>query len=494
MCSVSKKKGKSNTVINNLCIDGKPIRDKSVISNSLNDFYCNLGADLVKALPTLPNGITYANYMHPSIRNSMFCEDTNISEMSILIASLNGAKSCGPDDIGPQLIKDNNYLFCQPLTFLFNLSLSKGVVPDALKVAKVIPLFKKGDEAVMANYRPISLLSIFNKLLEKLVFKRIASFVDANNIMYKYQFGFRKHHSTSLALLDVIDGCYKNIDMNNKVIGIYFDLQKAFDTVDHTILLHKLYNYGIRGVMFDWIKNYLTNRKQYTYVNNTSSSLSNVTFGVPQGSVLGPLLFTLYINDISNSVTGDKLKLFADDTNLFISGPDITLLETEANDCLKKMELWFIANKLSLNTEKTCYMIFTKNKHPISITLAINNYVIKRVNNCKYLGVIIDDCLKWEDHIDMVYKKIVKFIGIFYKIRNLLPPVCLRNMYYSFVHPHIIYGIEVYANASKMAIDRLCKLNNKILRILLMKRTDTPTIQLYKAYNTLPYLCCMNHR
>ena len=171
------------------------------------------------------------------------------------------------------------------------MSITNGIVPDKLKIAKVIPIFKKGDKNEISNYRPISLLSIFNKLLEKVVYKRLYNFLIKNNILYKYQFGFRKNHSTSMALLEVIDNCYKNIDVNKKVLGIYFDLQKAFDTVDHNILLHKLYNYGIRGFMHVWLKHYLTNRQQFTFINGTCSSLRGISCGVPQRSVLGPLCF-----------------------------------------------------------------------------------------------------------------------------------------------------------------------------------------------------------
>ena len=157
------------------------------------------------------------------------------------------------------------------------------------------------------------------------------AFFEKNNILYNYQFGFRKNHSTSMALLEFVDECYVNLDKNNIILGIYFNFQKAFDTVNHDILLNKLYNYGIRGIMFNWIKNYLYNRKQYTVVNNVSSDVETINCGVPQGSVLGPLLFLVYINDISNVVTDSKLKLFADDTNLFIFGKNLTDVENKAN-------------------------------------------------------------------------------------------------------------------------------------------------------------------
>ena len=292
-----------------------------------------------------------------------------------------------------------------------------------------------------------------------------------------------------MALLEVIDSCYDNLDNKNKVAGIFFDLQKAFDTVNHQILLHKLYHYGIRGPMYYWVKNYLTNRQQFTVVNSVESSLHNVSCGVPQGSVLGPLLFLVYINDINNAVQNNQLKLFADDTNLFIFDRDIVILERKANECLKNMAIWFNVNKLSLNIEKTCYALFCPKSRKVvdlSLNLVINNQKIKKVNSCKYLGVLIDDTLKWDEHINYIYKKIIKFTSIFYKVRDILPRDCLSKLYYSFVHPHILYGIEVYANASKSSLDKLCKLNNKLLRILLCKNMSTPVHKLYASLNILP--------
>ena len=311
------------------------------------------------------------------------------------------------------------------------------------------------------------------------MYRRIYRFFIKNNVLCKQQFGFRKNHSTSLSLLRVIDSCFSHLDANHKVVGIYFDLCKAFDTVDHVILLQKLYHYGIRGLMYNWIKNYLFNRKQFTCVNDVSSHTGNIICGVPQGSVLGPLLFLVYVNDIANAVPGSDLGLFADDTNLFISDSDINSLQQTANIYLKQMEAWFIANKLSLNIDKTCYSIFSKGSpQRTNITLCIDNKLIARVPMYKYLGVIIDEFLKWDEHIDYVYKKLLKFIGIFYKLRNIIPHRCMSSLYFSFVYPHLLYGIEVFGNASKSSLDKLCKLNNKLIRILLFANFSTSTCDL----------------
>ena len=485
----ARKDRKNNNGIDKLQTDKGVITSPVEIGNAFNRFFSNIGHDLAKTLPATSKNFT--DYFKTANINSIFVEPITKTEILIIIGKLKNKKSHGNDGINVSLVKDNKHLLCTPLEILYNLSLKTGQVPDKLKIAKVIPLFKKGDKDVISNYRPISILSVFNKILEKLVYNRVYNFLQNCNLLYNYQFGFRKNYSTSLALLDTLDGCYTNIDNKNYVLGIYLDVAKAFDSVDHQILLHKLYSYGIRGVMHDWFRNYLTNRKLYTVVNNHSSDYTTMTCGIPQGSVLGPLLFLIYINDIHESVTKSecKLNLFADDTNLFIYGSDLAILETRAQCCLSKIIEWFNANKLSVNACKTCYTIFTPKGKLCSnnaISLFINGKKLTQVSCIKYLGVYIDENLKFDIHIDNICKKIVKFAGIFYKLRCVLPFEILRQLYFAFVYPHVLYGVEVYANTCKTHITKLHMLNNKLLRILLNKKFDSPSKELYLATDTLP--------
>jgi len=214
--------------------------------------FTNIGSNLLKQLPTTSKNFT--DYLQKPVSNSIYVEEVTVCEILNLITSLKSNKSSGPDGISCRLIKENAYLLCEPLCYIYNLSLSSGVVPEKFKLAKVVPIYKKGAITQTCNYRPISLLNIFNKLLEKVVYHRLFTFLNKNKVIYKFQFGLRKHYATSLALLDVLDTCYKNVDASNKVIGIFLDLQKAFDTVDHDVLLYKLQYYGIRGVLFNWLK------------------------------------------------------------------------------------------------------------------------------------------------------------------------------------------------------------------------------------------------
>jgi len=227
---------------------------------------------------------------------------------------------------------------------------------------------------------------------------------------------------------------------------------------------------------------------QFVKINDSQSDVRPIKFGVPQGSVLGPLLFLIYVNDIKNAIPNGNPKLFADDTNIFVVGKSLNEVESRANDCLVKLNSWCLSNKLTINFSKTCYTVFTPKKNVVTdcLSIFIGSNSVKHTTSCKYLGVTIDNQLSWINHIDSVYKKIIKFVSIFYKIRDLLPIPCRNMIYYSFIHSSLLYGIEVYANTYYKNLSALCILNNKLIRILFDRRKDTPIINLYSDTGTLP--------
>ena len=354
-----------------------------------------------------------------------------------------------------------------PLTHICNLSFQKGVFPTELKIANVVPIYKSGDEMIFTNYRPVSVLPVFSKLLERLMYNRLIGFINANNLLYEYQFGFQKGKSTHMALIFLIDKITEALDQGNCVIGIFIDFSKAFDTVDHKLLLQKMKLYGIQGTANQWFHDYLSNRYQYVTYNGVKSKQEIITCGVPQGSLLGPLLFLLYVNDLYLVTKASLPVLFADDTNIFITGKNSKEMCDKINEDLENIREWLCCNKLSLNILKTHYMVFTpRNKVVNDIDICINDVRIERVYVTKFLGIQIDSQLNWKKHIDYICKKLSKCVGIIAKARKKLYKSSLITLYYSFAYPYFIYCNHVWGNTFKTSLEKMVLVQKKLIRII----------------------------
>ena len=451
------------------------ITDSEKIVNTFNNFFANVGPEVDKSIPKTP--ISPLSFLKNRVANNFKFKQTSIKEVMMIVLSLDERKSSGPSDIPIKFLRIAASIIVPHLVKIYNISLENGIFPDPMKLAKIIAIFKAGSKLSVTNYRPISLLSVFSKIFEKIVHEQLYNFLIKEAVIYESQFGFQKGRSTLHSLIEIVEKIRECMESKNYGCGIFIDLKKAFDTVNHEILVQKLEHYGIRGKALEWFNSYLTGRTQFTFCNGKKSELRTITCGVPQGSVLGPLLFLLYINDLPNISSKLKFYLFADDTNIFFECSDLEVLQRTVNKELKKLSLWLNANRLALNISKTNFVIFAaKNKPLKDVTIQINKKAIQQVQYVKYLGVLIDSQLTFAQHIASVVKKVSRVTGLMYRIRNCVDNQTLKMIYYSLIYSHLLYGIPIWGNADEVHISPLYILQKKAIRLIVNKDKSIQTL------------------
>ena len=442
--------------------------NSNTIADVLNDHFVNVGEKLGKNMTSsLIQGESSLSYLKGRINNSIFCGVRSKEDVSKLIDELRKS-AMGPDEVPTSLIKAIKGTICMPLTKIINLSISTGIFPDKLKLAEVIPVYKKkGSKADPTNYRPISLLSHFAKIFERVIYNLTLNFFNKHKILSRNQYGFRQNYSTILAMNEIHEKLLDNFEDGKITCTIFIDLAKAFDTVDHKILLKKLEFYGIRGNLLSLFKSYLTGRMQCVRVNGVRSSYRTVKMGVPQGSVLGPLLFLVFINDLpmaSNFYT----KLFADDTFLLMSSQNLKNLEKKVDDEMKNICAWLKANKLFLNVTKSKFMLLTqkKNINKDDFHVYADNMEMARTNNYNYLGIVIDEKLTWQMHIEQLCSKMAQISGKIYRLRQYVDKDTLVMVYNALVYSRIHYSVVTWGTACKSVLKPLIVEQNKIIRFM----------------------------
>ena len=468
------------------------------IADKFNEYFVNIGPQLEKKIPKHDN-FTYERYLNGNYTDSMFIEPVTEYELQMEINNLNENKSAGHDEISAKMIKTIGKEIVKPLTYIFNLPFQTGKIPKFLKIALITPIFKANESNLFENYRPISVLTCFSKLLEKLMYKRFYNYVEKHQILSEHQFGFRSNRSTEHAILELSNKISKAIDKGEYTIGVFLDLSKAFDTVNHGILLKKLQHYGIRGICLQWFTNYLQERTQIVKFKQYRSAEMNVMTGVPQGSILGPLLFLIYINDIENCSNIFSFILYADDTNALYSNSSLNTLVNIIQKEMNKIVEWLNANKLSINTSKTKFIIFkSKNKFlPQQITFELNDHIIKQASYVKFLGVIIDQDFTWKNHISLVLKNIIKFTGLIAKLRHFTNKNTLKLAYYALVYPYLTYGNIVWGNTYPTRLQKLLNVQKKIVRLINFKsymdhsEPSFKYLKILNIYQINDYLCSL---
>ena len=477
-------------------IDSKLVLDRRIIASEFNTYFASIATKMNE--PTLlSDGIpireipNFTSFMPTRVKENIFLEDCSSYEIEQIISEFENGKS---SDIPINLLKKSSKLISPILAYFFNQFMDQGIFPDELKIGQVIPVYKKGNKEEFQNYRPISILPAFSKIFEKIIYCRLYSFLSAKNVISDTQFGFRKGHSTSHALNYSIEKIYGHLEANEHVIGIFIDLSKAFDTIDHNQLMHKIENYGFRGKAFDLIKSYMTNRNQFVQFLDKKSNLAPIRYGVPQGSVLGPLLFLLYINDIVNATSGGDFVLYADDTNIFVAANSREGVYKKANEVLNCIYNYMASNKLHINMGKCNYMYFRPNianyqvcaRSREMLKLSINGKNIKQVAVTKFLGVIIDEDLSWIPHVEYLNKKLKSCCGAIKRIMHYIPDAQIVNIYHSLFESHLSYCINVWGGVSPAEIEKLFITQKYCMRILFGKQPYwfiTETCQRVLSFN-----------
>ena len=433
------------------------------LANDFNKHFTSIGS---------PSYQDASNYM----ANTTYCDNnftfTPVTAEEIIdeLKTIPQKKASGLDNISTRLLKCAATTIAPILCKIFNMCLTQGTMPDDLKSARVVPIYKNGDKDELTNYRPISILPICSKIIEKIVHRQLYEYVTENKILYNGQSGFRQQHSTNTALIKTIDKWNVDIDEGNYIGAVFVDLSKAFDMVNHKILIDKLSAIGVKGIERNWFVSYLANCTQYVSINGSISTPCNITSGVPQGSILGPLMFLLFINDMPNCIKHSTVDMYADDTLIYVSHNNVDLIEKYLNEDLECLTKWLENNRMKANVNKTKVMLLgtpNRTSQVNHIKVVMNGIDVENVDCFKYLGVTIDANLKWNDHVKNICRKMCNSLGVMRRIKQYVPKKSLITIYNTMILPHIDYAIIIWSNCSDAALSKVQKLQNAAMRIIL---------------------------
>lgn len=494
---ITNTKKKQSSADDLLAIGQSPSESLSVINN----FFVNVGKELAQ---TIQSRATTKNKTSPvcyNNANSFVLLQTDETEVDSVINSLRSDCASGCDGITASFLKNQKSFLLRPLTHILNLCFSTGVFPDILKKAMICPIHKSGTKDQVNNYRPISILPSLSKVMEKIMNNRLKKFLEQNKLLSDSQYGFRNGKSTNDAVHDLGDHIVRALDGGKKCLAIFLDLAKAFDTVSIPRLVSKLEAIGVRGTQLKLFQSYLSNRTQMVKVGEHISTELKVEYGVPQGSILGPTLFLIYVNDMCNiKLQEGKLIAFADDTALIFTGADWKSAYQTAQTGFNRINTWLENNVLSLNIDKTKYLRFsitktgtkfsdkynlTAHNHQCNGAIGCSCLCLKRVDTIKYLGVTLDDRLSFRPHIDILSGRVRKLIYIFKQLRHVANPKIVKMVYFALCQSLLGYCILTWGGAAKSHLIILERAQRALLKVSYCKPYRYPTEDLYKLCEVL---------
>ena len=436
------KKANNKMSITEILYKDKSHKNASDISEAFNDHFSTVGLRVQSTIQvdgaenaTKPNVVPQKSMKFKPVSEGLVCK---------VIAKLKPKQSSGVDNISNVLLKKLASVIKLPLCNIINKSLQSGVFPDLMKLALVTPLHKGGESRLPDNYRPISLLPVFSKILEKIVYLQTVEFLNDNNILYSKQYGFRRKHSTIDAIMDLVSEALCAFESNLMMLGTFIDLRKAFDTVSHSNLLAKLSKIGINNTELLWFEGYLSRRKQSVKIDTCISKERLLEVGVPQGSLLGVLLFQLYVNDMFNCLKFTSCILYADDTTIYVIGKSLKFLQLKMNADLMNLSQWLVANRLKLNVSKTKCMVLNKEGLFPEANIYFGGQKLDTVTTFKFLSINLDNDLSFKSHYDGLHSRLLRGCYIVRKLGATLPLECCRTLYFAYFHSHMCYGLHVW--------------------------------------------------